>query len=367
MLMILRFLGFVPMLMLAFGMLEASHTIWRTGLAYGLVDPALFAEYRLYTADTKTFVEEIEAAIRDRDYAYATSLYALGVSYGHNLPPDLKDRAEGTWLQRSYASGTRAADGFVFGSVDSGAAIAGSLVSDLIGVGDVRDFSVQGFNYVAGREYDPVLLGFATFGLGLTAATYGSGGAAAAPDAGLSLIKNAYRGGKLSKPLSGYFARSASAVVDTGLLRTELKAVAGQGLSGLGSIQKAAARSIDRKAAQALVDDVSVLDSMRRTGGVRASVTALSLADGPADLRILQRISLHLGDGSFAAMKMLGRSIFRVGYAMVEILQAVSAIAGMLLLAIFRPVSRRVLVGFGAWIGLGPNASALLRPVWRLW
>ncbi len=367
MLLILRFLGFLPMLMLAFSLIELSHTIWRTGLAYGLVDPGLFAEYRLYTADTTRFIEEIEAAIRDRDYTYASSLYALGVSYGHDLPPDLKDRAEGTWLERSYASGSRAADGFVFGSVDSGAAIAGSLVSDLVGVGDVRDFSVQGFNYVAGRDYDPVLLGFATVGLGLTAVTYGSGGAGAAPDAGLSLIKNAYRGGKLSKPLSRYFAASASAVVDTGLLKTELKAVAGEGLSGVGRLQKAVARSVDQKAAQALVDDISVLDGIRRTGGVRTSVAALSLADGPADLRKLQRVSQHLGDGSFAAMKILGRSILRIGYTMAEILQAVAAASAMLLLAIVRTLSRRIVPLIASRMGFGPIASALLRPVWRLW
>ena len=364
---LLKLLGFLPMLCIAWALVEASQGIWRSSVALGLVDPARFAEYRLYTAGPNRFAEEIETAIADRDYAYASSLYRLATTYGHELPPDLKVRAEGTWAERTYASGARAAGGFLFGSLDSGEAIAGSVASDLVGVGDVRDFSVQGFNYLAGRDYDPLLLGISTLGLGLTVASYGSLGATAAPDAGLSLVKNAYRGGKLSRPLAAYFARSAGKVVNPAVLKAELKAVATDGLPTVRRLEGAAAKSVDRVAARSLMDDVAVLDDMRRTGGVRTSVAALSLADGPLDLRRLQRVSSHFGDGSHAVMKFFGRSVLRAGYAFAELIYAVAAFAGMLFLAFIRwPL--RILVGFAMRrLGFGAVAVDALRPVIRMW
>lgn len=367
MLVFLRVLGFLPLLMMALAMVELSQTLWRTGVGYGLVDPAGLARYRLYTAGTDRIVAEIEAAITERDYAYASSLYRIGVDYGHALPPDLGERAEGTWAGRTYASGTRVAGGFVFGSVDSGEAIVGSLASDLVGVGDVRDFSVQGFNYLAGRDYDPLLLGLSTIGLGLTAASYTSFGAAAAPDAGISIVKNAYRGGKISRPLTRYFTKAAGQAVDTRILKAELKTAAGEGVSGIGRIEKAAAKSLDRTAAKSLLDDVAVLDDMRRTGGIRTSVAALSLADGPKDLRRLQHVTHYFGDGSHAVFKFLGRSVLQVGHALVEILQAVAALIGMVALALVRAPLRWSLVALFRLLGLGPLPARALRPLMRLW
>lgn len=347
----LRLVGWLPVIVAGFALIHAAETIYRTGVAYGFVDPARLAEYRLYTASTQDYVREIEAAIEARDYAYAESLYRLGVSHGHQLPPDLAEAAQATWLRRAYASSTRAADGFVFGSVDSGEAIAGALASDLVGVGDVRDFSVQGFNYLAGRDYDPFLLGFSALGLGLTAATYSSLGLAATPDAGLSLVKNAYRTQKLSRPLAAYFKTSAAKLIDTKVLRTELAAVADDGLAGLGRLDGVASKSLNRVAAKSLLDDAAVLDDMRRSGGLGAPVAALALADGPKDLRKLQRVASRFGDSSHAVMKFLGKSVLRLGYAAAEIIQALISLAAMVMLSVirlpFRLAARILLRRFG--------------------
>lgn len=362
----LRLIGWLPVVAVALALVQAGEGVYRSGVAYGFIDPTRLAEYRLYAASTARYEDEIRSAIAARDYAYAQSLYDLGVANGRELSPQLREAAEATWARRLYASGTRAAEGFVFGTVDSGEEIAGSLASDLIGVGDVRDFSVQGFNYMAGRDYDPFLLGFAAVGLGLTAASYTSFGLSAAPDAGISLLKNAYRGRKLSRPLAAYFEKSAMKVVDPAVLRRELQATTRTGLPDAAGLTRVAERSVDKVAARSLVDDLQVLDSMRKRGGLRSSMAALAVADGPKDLRKLERITQRFGETSYAVMKFLGKSAIRVGHVFVEIIQALVSLVLLIITTILRwplkfvgRVLLRHLVG-------AEFAAAIVRPLAKL-
>ncbi|HCL66959.1 MAG TPA: hypothetical protein DIC56_19405 [Rhizobium sp.] len=362
-----KLIRYLPLVAASLAIWELSLSAYRTGVAFGIVDPVRLAEYRLYAAGTGEFVDQIETAIAEQDYAYATALYELGLRYGHDLPPDLRERAEATWAQRAYASGSRAARGFVFGSVDSGAEIAGSLTSDLIGVGDLRDFSVQGFSYVAGRDYDPLLLGLSAVGIGLTAASYGSAGAAALPDAGISLIKNAYRTRKLSRPLTAYFWKTATRLVDGKVLKTELAAMADEGAVGLGRLEKAAAKVLDRQAAKSLLDDAEVLTDIGRKGGMRSSVAVLSLADGPKDLRKLQRVAGHFGDESHAVFRFLGRSVLRVGYGLYAVLSALASLAMILIVALIRLPTQLAVRLLVRRLGLGEGTVQAIRPLMRLW
>ena len=362
-----KLIRYLPLVAASLAIWELSLSAYRTGVAFGIVDPVRLAEYRLYAAGTGEFVDQIETAIEEQDYAYATAIYDLGLRYGHDLPPDLRERAEATWARRAYVSGSRAARGFVFGSVGSSAEIAGSLTSDLVGVGDLRDFSVQGFRYVAGRDYDPLLLGLSAAGIGLTAASYGSAGAAALPDTGISLIKNAYRTRKLSRPLTAYFSKTATRLVDGKVLKTELAAMADEGAVGVGRLEKAAAKVLDRKAARSLLDDAEVLTDIGRKGGMRSSVAALSLADGPKDLRKLQRVASHFGDESHAVFKFLGRSVLRVGYGLYAVLSALASLAIILIVALIRLPTQLAVRLLVRRLGLDEGAVQAIRPLMRLW
>ncbi|NKN38134.1 hypothetical protein HFC70_17410, partial [Agrobacterium sp. a22-2] len=332
---------------------EQGLALYRTGITFGLVDPVRLAEYRLYMAGSDRFVAEIEAAIAAEDYGYAEDLCTLATRYGHDLPPDLRERAVPGFATRAFVSSSRAARGFVFGSFDSGEEIAGSVASDLVGVGDLRDFSVQGVAYMAGRDYDPLLLGLSAAGLGLTAATYGSAGAGALPDAGLSLLKNAYRARKLSRPLTTYLTKTATRVVDMKVLRRELTAVADEGVTGLGKVRNAAAKSLDKTAARTLLDDAEVLGDIGKRGGARASVAALSIADGPKDLRKLQRVTRHFGSESSTVLKFLGKTVLKLGYGLYAFAAALASLALTLLWIAIKLPARLALRMLGRRLGLG--------------
>ncbi|MBV2183148.1 MAG: hypothetical protein KUL88_01215 [Rhizobium sp.] len=358
----LKVLRLASLLALGLAVWNAATAVYRSGMLLGLIDPAALAEYRLYATPTATYVAEIEQAIAAGDHDYATALYDMAVGHGHVLSPGLRERAEGTWLGRAYLTGSRATKGFVVGSLDSGAEIAGSVTSDLIGVGDLRDFSVQGYRYVAGDDYDPVLLGLSAVGLGLTVSTLGTAGAAAVPDAGLSVLKNAYRARKISVPLTAYLSKNAAKLVDMRILKAELTAVADEGALGLARLQKVAARSVDGKVAQTLVDDAAVLGAIGTKGGVRSSLAAIAIADGPKDLRKLERVTARFGDKSHAVMKFLGRSILEIGAALYAV---VAALAGLMLatvLAVLRLASRL----FARFALGGVPASAPLPKIFRI-
>ncbi|MBC7312573.1 MAG: hypothetical protein H5U11_08775, partial [Rhizobium sp.] len=335
----LKVVRLASLLALGLAVWNAATSVYRSGMMFGLLDPAALAEYRLYAAPTTTYVAEIEQAIADGDHDYATALYDLAVRHGHALSPALRERAEGTWLGRAYLTGSRAAKGFVVGSLDSGPEIAGSVTSDLIGVGDLRDFSVQGYRYVAG-DYDPILLGLSAVGLGLTVSTLGTAGAAAVPDAGLSVLKNAYRARKISAPLTAYLTKNAAKLVDTRILKAEMIAASDEGALGLARLQKVAARSVDGKVAQTLVDDATVLGTLGTKGGVRSSLAALAIAEGPKDLRKLQRVATRFGDESHAVMKFLGRSVLEIGAALYAVAVAVASLLLAFTLAVLRLSAR---------------------------
>ncbi|EHS49993.1 hypothetical protein PDO_2814 [Rhizobium sp. PDO1-076] len=325
---------------------EAALPLYRSGVAFGLVDPVSLARYRLAFASTERFQQEIEAAIAADDYGYADSLYKLAIHEGHHLPMDLGERAEGTLLRRAFVTGSGVANGFVFGSIDSGSEIAGSVSSDLIGFGDLRDFSVQGLKLVGGGDYDPVLLTLSGVGLGLTAATYGTAGAAGVADAGLAVVKNVRRAGRMSRPFAAYLTKTAGQVIDTKLLRREIAAAADEGALGLSRARTIASRVVDPKAAGALVDDARVLGEIGTAGGPRAAVQALSLAEGPSDLRRLQRIGLHFGDSSTAVMKFLGRSLMTIGWDLYLLVAALAGLAASLALFGLRQVAKLLLFPF---------------------
>lgn len=362
----LKLLRFVSLLALGLAAWNAATFVHRTGLMLGIIDPVALAEYRLYAASGAAYIAEIEKAIADGDYDTATGLYDLALRHGHALPADLRERAEGTWFERAVVTGSGAAKGFVFGSLDSGAEIAGSVTSDLIGVGDVRDFSMQGLSYLKGESYDPVLLGLSAVGIGLTVSTLGSAGASAVPDAGLSVLKNAYRAGRISRPLRTYLSRNAAKLVDTRILKSELAAAADEGVLGLSRLRTVAARSVDGKLATTLAQDAAALGAIRAKGGMRSAVTALAIADGPKDLRKLQRVSAYFGDGTHAVMKFLGRAMLEVGTALYAL---VSGLAGALLAAALfavRLAIRATVRLFSRPTRSRPSARPLLGAVLRI-
>src|SRR5207247_6756644 len=104
----------------------------------------------------------------------------------------------------------RFATGLVTGNADDFASLSGTVTGDLFVFGDIRDVVREGKHLAMGEDTDHLILGLATAGLAVTAATYVSVGGAAPLRAGLTRVKGARKVGRLGEGLThGPAARRA--------------------------------------------------------------------------------------------------------------------------------------------------------------
>ena len=142
------------------------------------------------------------------------------------------------------------------GNSDDIASLSGTVAGDLFVFGDIRDVVREGKHLAMGEDTDHLILGLATAGLAVTAATYVSVGGAVPLRAGLSLVKDTRKVGRLSEGLVTWAGRSAREVVDAPVLQ---KAVASGSVLRPGetiSAMKAAFRAEKAGALVRLAKDV---------------------------------------------------------------------------------------------------------------
>src|SRR5439155_20344841 len=113
----------------------------------------------------------------------------------------------------------RFATGLVTGNAEDVASLSGTVAGDLFVFGDIRDVVREAKHLVMGEDTDRLVLGLATVGLAVTAATYISVGGVAPVRAGLTLVKDARKVGRLGEGLTQWAGRSARQIVDTPLLQ----------------------------------------------------------------------------------------------------------------------------------------------------
>jgi hypothetical protein len=198
----------------------------------------------------------------------------------------------------------RFATGFVTGTADDVASLSGTVAGDLFVFGDVRDVVREGKHLATGEDTDRLVLGLAAAGLAVTAATYVSVGGVAPVRAGLSLVKDTRKAGRLSEGLLQWAGRSTREVVDTPVLR---EAVASG--SVLRPVETATAIKAAFRAEKAGVL-VRVAKDVGRIGekaGVRAARDTLKIAENPKEVARAARIAESKGGQTRAIFKILGR------------------------------------------------------------
>ena len=232
-----------------------------------LADKALDGKF-----DAAVAAREINTALANGDIDLAQSFVALAAARHVPLDPALIDAvtaaaADAATLRHKAASFAR---GLVTGEPDDTAALGGTMLGDLFVFGDVRDVVREGVHLASGQETDKVLLGLASAGLAVTAATYMTAGADAPARAGLSLLKVARKTGRLDER----FVREA-VTAERGGRMLEVA-------SDVGRIDEAA--------------------------GWRAAADGLKVAEEPADVARVAKLAEKEGSRTRAILKVAGRS-----------------------------------------------------------
>ena len=198
----------------------------------------------------------------------------------------------------------RFATGFVTGTADDVASLSGTVAGDLFVFGDVRDVVREGKHLATGEDTDRLVLGLAAAGLAVTAATYVSVGGVAPVRAGLSLVKDARKVGRLGEGLTQWAGRSAREVVDTPMLQ---QAVASGSALRPGETVSAIKAAFRAEKAGGLVRLAKDVGRVGEKAGMRGALDALRIAEGPKDVARAARLAEAKGGQTRAILKLLGR------------------------------------------------------------
>lgn len=300
-----------------------------------LVAERLYAELRAVA--TPAFLEEqvARALVQDRPEE-AESFIALAGELGHPLPGELLARHEAatSTAATAWRAARSGAQGFFTGEVEDAASLAGSALSDFTLYGDLRDFTWQAGNYALGREVDEFILGLSVVGLGVTAATVGSGGAAMPVKMGVSAVKAAKRTGRLTAGMEGALRRAMAADLDMPGLRRQLSAMDWKSPGRAVDQAKAYAAGLGMGNLRGILGRFGTI--MGRTSPA-ATLKIMRHVDTVEDLARAERVAARFGKATPAVFQTLGKGAFKV-FAKVLIFAAAalwSLVTALLSAAVF--------------------------------
>ncbi len=272
-------------------------------------DPAALADVQVASALQKNqalVAEQIDAALAKGDSDLADSFVALARDKNIPLTDEQSRRVADAVRQENSSAhfAKRFATGLVTGNADDVASLSGTVAGDLFVFGDIRDAVREGKHLAMGEETDRLILGLATVGLAVTAATYVSVGGAVPLRAGLTLVKDARKVGRLGEGLAEWAGRSARGVVDAPVLQ---QAVASGSVLRPGQTVTAIKAAFRAEKAGALVRLGKDVTRVAEKTGTRGAMDTLRIAEGPKDVARAARLSEAQGSKSRAIMKLLGR------------------------------------------------------------
>jgi hypothetical protein len=272
-------------------------------------DPAALADAQLNSAlrtRDLSIANQIEAALAANDTDLANSFLDLAKDKNIPVSDELSRRVSDAVAESGSAShiARSFASGLLTGTADDVASMSGTVAGDLFVFGDIRDVVREGKHMVTGEPADRLILGLAAAGLAVTAATYVSFGAAAPERAGLTLVKDARKAGRLGEGLMQWAGRSARNVVDAPALENAVESASvlrpGQSVRAI----KAAFRPEQTGGLVRLAKDVG---RVGEKAGARGALDTLAIAEGPKDLSRAARLAESEGGKTRAIIKILGR------------------------------------------------------------
>lgn len=272
-------------------------------------DPAALSDLQINSAlrnNQALVADNIEAALKGGDADLADSFVALAREKNVAVNDDTSRQVVDAVTEENSSShfARRFATGLVTGNADDVASLSGTIAGDLFVFGDVRDVVRESKHLVMGEETDRLILGLATAGLAVTAATYVTVGGVGALRGGLSLVKDARKAGRIGGGLAEWAGRSAREVVDVPVLE---QAVASSSVLRPGQSVSAISAAFRAEKAGALVRLAKDVGRITEKAGTRGALDTLKISEGPKDVARAARLAEAKGGQTRAIVKVLGR------------------------------------------------------------
>ena len=278
-------------------------------LLFAQDDPAQLSDLRVDSAlrnNEAVIGQGVAQALEANDADLAKSFTDLAQDKGIKLPSGVIERVDAAVADENSTVSTarRFATGFVTGEVNDMASLSGTVAGDLFVYGDIRDVVREGKRLAMGEDADQLVLGLASVGLVVTAAAYVSVGGATPVRAGLSMVKDARKVGRLGAGLTEWAGRSARGVVDAPMLQ---QAVATASIARPGQTISAMKAAFKAEKAGALVRLAKDAGRVGEKAGAKGALDVLRIADGPKDVARAAKLAESKGSQTRAIVKLLGR------------------------------------------------------------
>jgi hypothetical protein len=308
--------GHISLALVAFAVSAAAlAAVWprareATAILAAQDDPAELSDAKLNSVlrnNQQVVSDNIAAALAANDADLANSFVelarekniALGDEQAHRVADAVAEANSSAHFAKNFATG------LVTGNADDVASLSGTFAGDLFVFGDIRDVVRETKHLAMGEDTDRLVLGLAAAGLAVTAATYVSVGGAAPLRAGLTLVKDARKVGRLGEGLAEWAGRSAREVVDAPVLQ---RAVAGGSVLRPGETVGAIRAAFRAEKAGGLVRLAKDIGRIGERAGMRAAQDTLKIAEDPKDVARAARLAEAKGGQTRAILKVLGRS-----------------------------------------------------------
>jgi hypothetical protein len=272
-------------------------------------DPAVLSDLQINSVvrnNNSLIADHIEQALASGDADLAASFVDLAKQKNIPVSDELSARVRDAVADANSAShfAKGFASGLVTGNADDVASMSGTVAGDLFVFGDIRDVVREGKHLATGEPTDRLVLGLAAAGLAVTAATYVSAGGAAPVRAGLTLVKDARKVGRLGEGLTLWAGRSARDLVDAPVLEN---AVEQASVLRPGQSVEAIRAAFHPEQAAGLVRLAKDVGRVGEKAGVRGALDTLAISQGPKDVARAARLAESKGGQTRAILKMLGR------------------------------------------------------------
>jgi hypothetical protein len=292
--------------------------IWLAGFVYAIFNIAEHWDYDIEAPDVEKMLanrsnaevlkQSVESALQSESYDEARSLLTIGQDYNHQIDYTTYQNhinKYDTPSSRMTKQVTGFADGFLSGKGSDASGFAGALAADFTVVGDLRDLSEQYSLYQQGQPVNQLITTLAGIGVGLTAVTIGSVGAAAPVKAGASTLKIAARMNRLTRSFRDELMRVGAKVFDW---QQFLRLSKGADLS---SISRIAKQSYNPQAARSLGALAEQANGIRKNTSMLDSIQLLRYVENSQDLTSVNRLSQRFGALTPAVFRVLGKTAIR--------------------------------------------------------
>lgn len=257
-------------------------------------------------ARQSAIARQIQQALDADDPELADSFVSLAHGKEITIPPDVQERVRAALAAHNstQAVAVRFVHGLVTGEGDDGASLSGTLAGDLFVFGDIRDVVREGKRLAMGEDADRLVLGLASVGIAVTAATYVTVAGAAPLRAGLTLVKDARKVGRLGAGLTEWTGRAVRNAVDTPALTQAVQSASlARPAHSVGALKAA----FKAEKAGALVRLAKDTGRISEKIGTRGTLDVLRIADGPQDVARAARLAEAKGKETRAIVKLVGR------------------------------------------------------------